>query len=78
MFFELLDPELLAEYRKIAKEVSGLGRIHYETHREDETSVLRALLVKLMTNEHKDLSDWKRGFAGLIPMGEFERGDMLF
>lgn len=76
-FFNILDPELLAEYRKVAQEVASIKVIPFETRRTDEPFVLRAALVNLMTNEHKDRSDWRNGFAGLVPVGDFQGGDMI-
>lgn len=38
---------------------------------------MRALLVNLMTNEHKDTGDWRHGYAFLLPLGDFEGGDLL-
>ncbi|KAI1081669.1 hypothetical protein F5B20DRAFT_534916 [Whalleya microplaca] len=76
--FRLLDPNLLEEYKKVGKELvkpwrSGL----IDTGSQDETFLLRAVLINLMTDEHKDLSDWHYGLAGIIPIGSFEGGDLL-
>ncbi|RYP04519.1 hypothetical protein DL765_010161 [Monosporascus sp. GIB2] len=76
-FFGLLDPELLRQYTRVAAEVGKLGFVPFETRRQEDPFVIRALLVNLMTNEHRDLSDWQRGFAALVPVGDFEGGDLV-
>ncbi|RYP73303.1 hypothetical protein DL771_003732 [Monosporascus sp. 5C6A] len=76
-FFSLLDPELLRQYTRVAAEVGKLGFVPFETRRQGDPFVIRALLVNLMTNEHRDLSDWQRGFAALVPVGDFEGGDLV-
>ncbi|KAI1085231.1 hypothetical protein F5B20DRAFT_589995 [Whalleya microplaca] len=75
-FFNLLDPQLLAEYVNVSKEVSKL-EIPFATRRSDDPFVMRAALINLMTNEHKDKGDWRHGFAGLVSVGDFEGGDLL-
>lgn len=76
-FFGILDPELLEEYRKVVAEVSKLGYLNFETRRIGEPFAMRALLVNLMTDDHRDASDWRHGFAGLVTVGKFEGGDLL-
>lgn len=78
-FFKLLDPDLLEEYRRVARRVTEEEVTHFETRRGDgaEPFVLRALLVNLMTTEHKDESDWQQGFACLAPLGDFEGADLV-
>lgn len=76
-FFEILEPDLLAEYQKVAKEVEKMGSIGFQTRRSADPFVIKALLVNLMTNEHKDKGDWHYGLAGLVPVGEFDGGDLL-
>ncbi|KAI1076942.1 hypothetical protein F5B20DRAFT_593578 [Whalleya microplaca] len=76
-FFNLLDSDLLAQYRKVANEVSKLGYIPFETRRQNEPFVLRTALVNLMTNDHRDQSGWHHGLTGLAPVGDFEGGDLL-
>jgi hypothetical protein len=76
-FFRLLDPELLEEYEKAAREIAKLENIPFQTRRDIDPFIIKALLVNVMTNEHKDLSDWKFGFAALVPVGDFTGGDLL-
>ncbi|KAI0129008.1 hypothetical protein BJ170DRAFT_721909 [Xylariales sp. AK1849] len=64
--FDLLDPELLTEYKKVAAEVSKMEYVHVDTRRDDEVFVMRAALVNVMTIEHKDKGDWHYGLAGLV------------
>ncbi|KAI0004347.1 hypothetical protein F4779DRAFT_74933 [Xylariaceae sp. FL0662B] len=76
-FLELLDPSLFAQYQAVAEEVSKLKVIPFETRHSGDTFSLWAILVNMMTNDHKDRSDWFHGFAGLVPVGEFTGGDLL-
>ncbi|ROV88738.1 hypothetical protein VMCG_10062 [Cytospora schulzeri] len=76
-FFEILDPDLLQQYIHVANEVSKLESIPFGTRRSAEPFVMRALLVNLMTNEHKDTGDWRHGYAFLLPLGDFEGGDLV-
>lgn len=77
-FFELLEPELLAEYQKVAREIERLGDVPFETRRAGgDPFVLRALLINLMTYEHKDVGDWRFGLAGLVCLGEFDGGKCI-
>ncbi|KAH8777452.1 hypothetical protein F5883DRAFT_350136, partial [Diaporthe sp. PMI_573] len=39
--------------------------------------VMRALLVNLMTYEHRDTGDWHHGYAFLIPVGDYSGGDLV-
>ncbi|RYP17843.1 hypothetical protein DL767_009940 [Monosporascus sp. MG133] len=71
-FLQLLDPALLGMYQRVAREVGKLGYIPFETRRTDDPFVLRALLVNIITNEHKDKGDWRGGFAGLVCLGDFD------
>lgn len=77
-FFRLLEPELFQEYISIVKEVRKFNRfVQFETREVQEPFAMRALLVNLMTNEHKDHGDWQCGLAGLTVSGAFEGGDLL-
>lgn len=76
-FFEVLDPGLLQQYVRVADEVRKLDSISFGTRRSDEPFAMRALLVNLMTNEHKDTGEWRHGFAFLTPLGDFEGGDLV-
>ncbi|OTA90813.1 hypothetical protein M434DRAFT_397686, partial [Hypoxylon sp. CO27-5] len=76
-FFALLDPRLLDEYVRVAKEIGRQRCAFFETRRRDDPFVMRAALINLMTNEHKDQGDWHYGFAGLVSVGEFQGGDLL-
>jgi hypothetical protein len=76
-FFRLLDPELLEEYEKVAREIAKLEKIPFQTRRDIDPFIIKALLINVMTNEHKDLSDWQYGFAALVPVGDFTGGDLL-
>ncbi|KAH9887162.1 hypothetical protein F4778DRAFT_436504 [Xylariomycetidae sp. FL2044] len=76
--FGLLDPGLLEDYTKVAEEV---GKIRYfqpfQTRRQNEIFSLRAILVNVMTYEHRDVMDWHHGFAGLVLLGDYQGGDLL-
>ncbi|KAI1338759.1 hypothetical protein F5Y15DRAFT_416531 [Xylariaceae sp. FL0016] len=76
-FFGILDAKLLEDYRKVAAEVTKLGFRKFETRRVDETFTLQALLVNLMTYDHRDACDWHRGLVGLVAVGSYEGGDLL-
>lgn len=76
-FFGILDPGLLKEYRGVVAEISKLGYLNFETRRTGEPFAIRALLVNLMTNDHRDVSGWRHGLAGLVAVGKFEGGDLL-
>ncbi|KAH9885744.1 hypothetical protein F4778DRAFT_774274 [Xylariomycetidae sp. FL2044] len=65
-FFDLLDHELLKEYQKVATEVATLDHQPFATRHSGDPFSMRALLINLMTHDHRDESDWKRGFAGLV------------
>jgi hypothetical protein len=67
-FFRLLDPELFEDYRKVYESSSR----KVNTRREGEFCTLTALLTNLMTNEHKDSTDWEYGFAGLVHVGNYQ------
>ncbi|CAJ2504482.1 Uu.00g118760.m01.CDS01 [Anthostomella pinea] len=76
-FFGILDPDLREQYVKVASEVSKLGYIPFECRRRDEMFVMRAALINVMTNEHKDNGDWQHGLAGLVPVGDYQGGDLV-
>ncbi|KAL1858752.1 hypothetical protein Daus18300_009886 [Diaporthe australafricana] len=76
-FFEILDPDLLREYIRIADEVKKLDIVPFQTRRSGEPFLMRALLVNLMTYEHKDTGDWYHGYACLLPVGEYSGGDLV-
>lgn len=77
-FFRLLEPELFAEYVAIVEQVRNFNKFaHFETRKTQEPFAMRALLVNLMTNEHKDHGDWQCGLAGLTVSGSFQGGDLL-
>lgn len=75
-FFELLEPALLEQYVRVADEVAKLG-VPVQTRRSGEPFLMRALLVNLMTYEHQDTGDWHHGFAFLMPVGDYEGGDLV-
>ncbi|RYO86542.1 hypothetical protein DL766_003013 [Monosporascus sp. MC13-8B] len=75
--FGLLDPDLLADYVKVATEVGKSTRIPFETRCQDEPFVLRALLINPMTHENKDGGDLHYGLAGLVMLGDFRGGALL-
>lgn len=64
-FFNLLDPEMLAEYLSVSNKLSDLDvPLNFETRRRGEDPfTLKALLINSMTYEHKDKSDWIGGLA---------------
>lgn len=76
-FFQILDPDLLQQYIRMADEVSKLESVPFGTRRAGEPFVMRALLVNLMTNEHKDTGDWRHGYAFLLPLGDFQGGELV-
>lgn len=86
-FFNILDPELLKKYQDVAAEAEKIGKnpaeakklkkILFQTRRSGELFLVRAVLVNVMTNQHKDKGDWKHGFACLVPVGEYTGGDLL-
>lgn len=76
--FKLLEPEMFAEYVAIVEQVRNFNKFaHFETRNSQEPFAMRALLVNLMTNEHKDHGDWQCGLAGLTVSGSFQGGDLL-
>ncbi|KAL1847224.1 hypothetical protein Daus18300_014018 [Diaporthe australafricana] len=76
-FFRLLEPEMFAEYITIVEQVLGFSKFQFETRKTQEPFAMRALLINLMTNEHKDSGDWQCGLAALTAFGSFEGGDLL-
>lgn len=38
----------------------------------------RSFVVKINTNNHKDLEDIGHGWCAIVPMGDFEGGDACF
>ncbi|KAK7728718.1 hypothetical protein SLS63_006579 [Diaporthe eres] len=76
-FFQVLDPDLLQKYIRVADEVAKLDYIQFQTRRSNEPFLMRALLVNLMTYEHKDTGDWHHGYAFLLPVGDFTGGDLV-
>lgn len=74
-FFGILDPMLYEEYRAMYENtyanLNPIMRLKLGTRRQGEYSCMRALLVNLATNEHKDTGDWYNGLAGLNPFGPF-------
>lgn len=76
-FFKLLDPDLLEEYTRVADEVAKGEYVHFQTRRSGEPFVMRALLVNLMTYEHRDPGDWHHGYAFLLPVGDYSGGDLV-
>jgi hypothetical protein len=55
--FERLDPELMEQYEEVAREVAKLENIPFQTRRDIDPFVTKAILVNLHTTEHKDMSD---------------------
>ena len=77
-FFKIPDPTLFAEYEKVAAEVRKTD-VNWQTrHDESDPFIMNAVLINLMTTDHKDKSDWTFGFAALLPVGNFTGGDLLF
>ena len=76
-FFEILDPALLQKYIRVADEVAKLEYIPFKTRRSGEPFMMRALLVNLMTYEHRDTGDWHYGYAFLLPLGDYRGGDLV-
>lgn len=81
-FFELLEPALFARYRAVVAEARrALNEIDLDfvTRKEagEEPFAMRAVLVNLMTNEHKDTGDWQNGIVGLTMVGDYKGGDLL-
>lgn len=79
-FFKLLEPALFAQYTSVVDEVRNFDpESRFPTRKElgKEPFAMRALLVNLMINEHKDTGDWKNGMVGLTMLGDFKGGDLL-
>lgn len=76
-FFQLLDPGLLEKYIRVADEVAKGRNVHFQTRESGEPFVMRALLVNLMTYEHRDTGDWHHGYAFLLPVGDYSGGDLV-
>jgi hypothetical protein len=68
---------VIKQYEGITREVAKPGKIPFQTRSDIEPFVTKAILVNLHTTEDKDISDWNRGFAALVPLGNFEGGDLL-
>ena len=79
-FLKLLEPKIFENYLKVTQAVQELHdpELNAATRRKDEPFHMRALLVNMMTNEHKDPSDWNKGFAAFLPVGKYEGGDIMF
>lgn len=75
-FFQILEPELLKDYVRVADQAAKV-ELPFKTRRSGEPFLMRALLVNLMTYEHQDTGDWYHGFAFLLPMGDFAGGDLV-
>lgn len=76
-FFRLLDQDLFAKYVAVADQVSKHAKsqrhfLPFETRDQNEVFAMRAVLVNLMTNEHKDTGDWQCGLAGMVTTGDFK------
>jgi hypothetical protein len=67
----------MEKYEEVAREVAKLENIRFQTRRDIDPFVTKAILVNLHTTEHKDMSDWNRGFAALVPLGNFQGGNLL-
>lgn len=60
---------MFAEYIAIVERVRNFNKFaHFETRKSQEPFAMRALVVNLMTNEHKDHGDWQCGLAGLTKL----------
>ncbi|KUJ12813.1 uncharacterized protein LY89DRAFT_755905 [Mollisia scopiformis] len=75
-------PELCTEYENVARELAEryemeTGTNLFETRREGGIFTMRAILINLLTTDHKDQNDWSNGFAGLVAVGDHEGGDLL-
>lgn len=75
-FFDILDPDLLQKYVRVADQVAKLD-VPFQTRRSGEPFVMRALLVNQMTYEHQDTGDWHHGYAFLLPVGDYTGGDLV-
>jgi hypothetical protein len=80
--FHLLEPELCDRYKTISQELANFkasrGEQYLSTLRDEvDPFGMVAVLINAHTTDHTDQSDWKRGFAGLVALGEYEGGDLL-
>lgn len=70
--FGILDPELRAAYRAVYRESPKFAKLPPTNGpRHEETYCLRAYLINMHTDQHKDARDWKGGLTGIVQLGEF-------
>ena len=77
-WFGVFEPELLQEYRDVYKAVPESARLPPNCAEEEESFTLRAFLRNRQTYEHVDGQDWKGGLVGLLQIGTFSGGALLF
>lgn len=67
-WFGVVDPVLRARYKRVYKESSEYCGLPTS---EEEIACLRAFLLRVQTESHTDLRDWKHGYAWMTPFGDF-------
>ncbi|KAL8899636.1 MAG: hypothetical protein Q9207_006096, partial [Kuettlingeria erythrocarpa] len=71
--FGILDPELRAAYRAVYRESPKFAKLPPTNGpRHEETYCLRAYLINMHTDQHKDEGDWKGGLTGIVQLGDFK------
>ncbi|KAI0385389.1 hypothetical protein F5Y04DRAFT_292009 [Hypomontagnella monticulosa] len=76
-FFRALDPGLLAEYTKVAAELSKQHPESLQTRREGEIFSMRNVLVNALETDRRDIGGWHHGLTGLVSVGNYQGGDLL-
>ncbi|KAL8920488.1 MAG: hypothetical protein Q9208_006237 [Pyrenodesmia sp. 3 TL-2023] len=77
--FGILDHKLRAEYRAVYRESPKFAKLPPTNGpRHEETYCLRAYLVNMHTDQHKDAGDWKGGLTGIAQLGDFTGKGMVF
>jgi hypothetical protein len=75
IIFEAVDPELHRAYRKAFANIdAGEGDLRSASTIEQELFMLRALLINVLTEPHRDGGDWIKGWAWLTPFGVYQEG----
>lgn len=77
-WFGVFDPELQQEYRNVYKVIPETARLPPTCAEEEETFSLRAILRNRQTYEHVDMQDWNGGLVGLLQLGFFYGGALVF
>ena len=77
-WFGVFDPELQQEYRAVYKAIPENARLPPTCAEEEETFSLRAILRNRQTYEHVDMQDWNGGLVGLLQLGFFYGGALVF